>query len=73
MRWEDEDRRRAADEARWAVEAQRRVIEDQRWQSLEAYMNRSTQYAQGASSSTQYHTYDPTAGWNDQDDPSAPQ
>ena len=70
VRWEDEDRRRANDEARWAVEAQRRVVEDQRWQSLEAYMYRGTQ---GASSS-QYQSFGPTAGWADgQNDPSAPQ
>ena len=70
MRWEDQDRQRAADEARWAADAQRRVVEDQRWQSLEAYMYRG---AQGPSSSSQYQSFDPAGRWSGHDGPSAPQ
>ena len=60
VRWEDEDRRRAVDEARW--------------QRLDAYMMAGqNRYAQ-AGSSSQHQTYDTAPGWSDdQHDPSAPQ
>ena len=76
VRWEDEDRRRAAEQARWEAEAQRRVVEDQRWHSLDNFMTAfQRRYPQAdPSSSSQYQTCDPTAGWDDeQNDPPPPQ
>ena len=70
-----QDHRRSC-AVRWEAEAQRRVVEDQRWHSLDNFMTAfQSRYPQaGPSSSSQYQTCDPTAGWDDeQNDPSPPQ